>query len=156
MATAARASDAPIPAPPRSVGGIRYRWITTKLVRVALLWAVVVGCVFGILFGVVVSQENAKGAFNVFIGGAAPVGNPSTGPPNAGLPGVLLALVGYLLVPAVVGAVVAGFFTRSQTLPDRAYRRKKAKLAKRIQKHTSPTPDPRPAAAAPNTMTSEP
>jgi hypothetical protein len=74
---------------------------TSQQNRILLFWGAVVACVLGIFLGLVASATSAGNAFDVLTGSI------SQSQAKAGADGVVLAILGYLLVPAVIAALVA-------------------------------------------------
>ena len=74
----------------------------------ALRWLSAFGLVVGGLFILTGLTSSFKTAFDVLTGTASPFKS------QAGVAGVLLAITGYLVVPAVIGTLAAVFFDRQR------------------------------------------
>lgn len=94
-----------IGAPPTDLLGWFRRRLFRRLVRLVLAWSLVSAGIIGVFFGIVAARKNTSVAYNLLTLHISPMGA------EAGVPGVVLGTLGYLLVPAVVGAIVSAIFT---------------------------------------------
>src|ERR1039457_2227140 len=77
--------------------------IFTKIeLRIITAWGIPIAMVVGLLLGVTAADTGKPGdALDILTGSGSPIQD------RAGGAGVALAIIGYLLVPAVIGALVA-------------------------------------------------
>ena len=83
------------------------RWVKgrvfTKIeLRIITAWGIPIALVVGILLGLTATDTGKPGdALDILTGSGSPVQD------RAGPAGIALAIIGYLLVPAIIGALVA-------------------------------------------------
>ena len=90
-------------AQPRELGGALRRWWRARhpSVRTLLAWLMAIAAVFITPFLFCVNRVGSAQATEVALTLTSPF------QVQAGIPGVILAIVGYLAVPAIVGAIVS-------------------------------------------------
>jgi protein-S-isoprenylcysteine O-methyltransferase Ste14 len=76
--------------------------------RLTRIWFLALGLVTAVPFVVTALSVSFKTAFNVLTGTTSPIDS------HAGIAGVVLAVVGYLMVPTVVGTLAAVLFDRQR------------------------------------------
>jgi len=106
--------------------------LASRLTRVVLGWSILAGAIVGVSFGAVAARQKASLAYDLLTLHQSPIGS------RAGVPGVVLGSLGYLLVPAVIGALVSAGFTKSMRITRAQYEQGVADLANDVQRRLTP------------------
>jgi hypothetical protein len=109
---------------------------SSRLVKVLLVWSLVTGVVVAFVFAIVAYQEQTSLAYDLLTLHTSPIGS------DAGVPGFVLGTLGYLLVPALIGAIVSALFSKSMRVSRAQHERDLQALAKQVQTHLATASPP--------------
>jgi len=105
--------------------------LASRLTRVILIWSAIAIAIVAIFFGIVATSGSLAEAYDLLTLHESPIGS------RAGAAGLVLGTLGYLLVPAIIGAIVSAIFTKTMRISRADYQRGLSQLAKEVSDHTN-------------------